>query len=506
MKRITLLLFALVLSGIAIAGGIYTNTNQSAKWTRLMWRDATLGIDATYFNPAGMSLMPNNGFYLSINNQTLGQSKTIYSNYPYLYGAPKTEYDGKVSAPFFPGLYAAYKVGKLAISFGFNPIGGGGGADFEKGLPSFEMPVSDLVPVLQGSLAPIDAAIEQGTGQDPGFRNVSGYQLGVDFSGTSIYWGYQLNVSYAINDIISVALGGRFVSAKNTYEGYLKDIKIIAPDIYGGAQRAGDYLRLVAGTPGLPADVVANLQGTAAYLDVQTADAIVDVEETGNGFTPIISVNIAASEKWNFAVKYEHKTKLELETKVNDGKDGNGMYVDGSKARADMPSQIVIGATYKPIERLLLSAGFHMYLDPNADYGKTETIVDPETGAKSTVPLNNADILNNSLEFGLGAEFSITDKLVVSAGWLGTQTGATEAYQTDFSYSLNSNSIGGGIGYKISPMFEVNIGGMYTSYQEGSKTYDHYLGVTPVPVTETYDKDIWAVAIGLDFNFGAKKD
>ena len=41
---------ALLLSGTLLAGGIVTNTNQSAMYTRMAARQATLDIDAVYFN------------------------------------------------------------------------------------------------------------------------------------------------------------------------------------------------------------------------------------------------------------------------------------------------------------------------------------------------------------------------------------------------------------------------------------------------------------------------
>ena len=60
-----------------------TNTNQSARFTRMLCRDATLGIDAVYYNPAGLNRLED-GFYLSLNNQTIGQTYTIGNNYKYL--------------------------------------------------------------------------------------------------------------------------------------------------------------------------------------------------------------------------------------------------------------------------------------------------------------------------------------------------------------------------------------------------------------------------------------
>ena len=47
----------------------------------------------------------------------------------------------------------------------------------------------------------------------------SQYSADIFFEGTSVYFGYQANVAYKINDMISVAVGVRLVSAKNTYNG-----------------------------------------------------------------------------------------------------------------------------------------------------------------------------------------------------------------------------------------------------------------------------------------------
>ena len=104
----------------------------------MLVRDASIGIDAVFYNPAGLTKLKD-GWHISINNQSLFQTQTINSTFPYLNDG---NYEGTISAPIFPGLYAAYKTGKWAFSVGFNPIGGGGGAEFTRGLPSMEIPVS----------------------------------------------------------------------------------------------------------------------------------------------------------------------------------------------------------------------------------------------------------------------------------------------------------------------------------------------------------------------------
>ena len=107
----------------------------------------------------------------------------------------------------------------------------------------------------------------------------------------------------------------------------------------------------------------------------------------------------------------------------------------------------------------------------------------------------------------LGGEFQVTEKLALSAGYLFTKSGATEAYQTDLSYSLPSSSVGGGLAFTINPMIELNLAGSYTMYQGGEKNFEHDLGGTGlmIPTMETYDKDVWIVAVGLNISLAGGK-
>ena len=152
MRKLLTFVVAVLITGSLIAGGLVTNTNQSAMFTRLQNRNASTGIDAVYFNPAGLTRL-GNGFFVSVNNQTITQTQKVKSNYQYLIGTPK-KYVGDVSAPIFPGVYLVYNTGKLSFSAGFNPIGGGGGAKYNTGLPSFEMKIADIPPSLSSQGIP----------------------------------------------------------------------------------------------------------------------------------------------------------------------------------------------------------------------------------------------------------------------------------------------------------------------------------------------------------------
>jgi long-subunit fatty acid transport protein len=267
-------------------------------------------------------------------------------------------------------------------------------------------------------------------------------------------------------------------------------------DVPAGSYTPGDYLRAVSGAAGLPAAQVGMLQGYASALDIATADVDVQAEETGAGFTPILGANISIGENLNIGLKYEFQTKLDVKQTVIDGKDGGGMFVQDSSVHSDLPAMFSLGAKYRIIPKLSASAGFHYYFDKNANYGKTQD-------ATGELVANDKVIDNNTYEMALGLEYDITDKLVVSGGYLFAKSGVSEDYQTDLSFDLSSSSFGFGFGYKFTKNLMVNLGGSYTAYQDGEKNYTHVMSGfgAEVDVKDTYQMNNSFFGIGVDFSF-----
>jgi long-subunit fatty acid transport protein len=552
MRKFTISLISLMLvTSFAFAGGLVTNTNQSAAWARMLVRDASTSIDAVYYNPAALTKLQD-GFHLSISNQSIFQTRTITNTFPYL---NNDTYEGTTNAPIFPSVFAAYKTGKFAFSFGFNPIGGGGSAEFLKGIPSAEMPLADAA----HSFASL---------------GVTGYSTDLYLKGSSIYWGLQLGVSYAINDNVSIFAGGRYVMAKNTYVGHIKDNKfrlqdgsyVPAPDFMNGvsaqaeagsgqaaagassateggdalgnwtSQGAGGYTfdQAVAGgimTEEQKAQLEGGLlqfgytqdqidamtleqaqgtyYGTASYLTglaeelhqqslelaagaILMGDQDIDVTQTGNGFTPIIGANISLmDDNLNFGIKYEFKTKMTLTNSTPAGKgfiiglnpDGTPIeaYPDGGEVNADMPAMLSIGAKINVSKVVTFHAGFHTYWDSKTDWKNVETNID-----------------RNFQEYALAAEFHVTDKLLLSTGFLYAATGVNDSYQSDLSYSLTTSTMALGGAYKLNDKFTIQLGGYLVNYysQTIPGSYDG------TGFMQTYAKDLWAVSLGLDFTLG----
>ena len=111
----------LAATSTATAGGILTNTNQSIDFLRNPARDAAIGLDGVYSNPAGVAFLPE-GFHLGFNWQYAHQTRTIESNSPVFAlghkngGKTSKTFEGVADAPFIPSLQAAYNKAVEAVS------------------------------------------------------------------------------------------------------------------------------------------------------------------------------------------------------------------------------------------------------------------------------------------------------------------------------------------------------------------------------------------------------
>jgi long-chain fatty acid transport protein len=440
MKKIFISFLSLLMAvNLAYAGGLVHNNNQSAAWARMLVRDASTSIDAVFYNPAGLTKL-SDGLHLSVSNQSIFQKRTLnFSNSVIM---PDKEYEGSVNALFFPNFYAAYKTGNLVASFGFVPIGGGGSASYDDGAPSFDLLLNQAV---------VPAYVPLGATGLAG-RNSS-------LEGSSVYFGFQAGLSYAINDMISFYAGGRYVMAKNKYKISITDIELSTAD----PNATLDYATVEA------------LAGAAAAAGL--ADIVVDAEQKGGAVTPIIGVNLALMEDaLNVGIKYEFKTSMEVENET--ASDNIGAFPDGEKENADIPAMLSVGVGYKFSDQFSAQIGFHNYFDKNTEWGETEGLID-----------------NNYWELALGFEYNISEQLLLSAGFLRAQTGVNKlAYNDDLSYSLSSNTFGLGGAYKINEMLTLQFGGYYTAYTPETLDYTVY--------TQKYEKTNMAIAIGLDFTFG----
>ena len=198
----------------ATAGGILTNTNQSIDFLRNPARDAAIGLDGVYSNPAGVAFMPE-GLHIGFNWQYAHQTRTVNSTNPLFALGKKNDgktsktFEGIADAPFIPSVQAAYNKGNWSLQFNFSVPGGGGACEFENGLGSFETAVGSIAYLLQ----------QRGLG-------VEGYDVDGYMHGRQYYFGFQLGAAYKINEHWSVYGGLRALYGDASYSARLSNIQV----------------------------------------------------------------------------------------------------------------------------------------------------------------------------------------------------------------------------------------------------------------------------------------
>ena len=517
---------AIASSSATFAGGLLTNTNQHVAFNRMMSREASIGIDGVYYNPAGVVFM-GEGNHLAINWQLAYQTRTIKNDYPLFtnnVNNPTTprDFKGKAFAPVIPSFQYAYNKGRWSLQGNFALTGGGGKCTFDNGLGSFEKIVGETAMGAIGLAKAIDHAantiLVPGYPQDPtkfkpmftsdkAFGSKGAYSFNSYMHGRQYYFGLSAGAAYKVNDNFSVYAGLRGIYATCNYYGYVENIKVGNMPLY---------------------KVLDPSKENSANIELSC-------DQSGIGFTPMLAVDYKTG-RWNFSAKYEFKTRMRLKNKsVNklpsignlddnlkatmpllgiptdqvdnilnnptvvattaglkqqfDSKinEAIGEYADGKKIAGDIPSLLTVGVGYSPIDELHINVGFHWFDDYNA------------------TSYNNRNKLlkkRGTLEFNAGVEYDVTKKITVSTGWQNTNYGLTDKYMDDKSFVVSSNSVGLGGVYHITKKLDFTVAYFHTFYNH-VKTSEE---VTLAPgKTVTYNSDYTrsnnAFAAGVNITF-----
>ena len=495
---------AIASSSFSFAGGLLTNTNQNVAFNRMMSREASIGIDGVYFNPAGVAFL-GQGHHLSLNWQLAYQDRSIKNDYQLFTNnvnnpiTPRT-FKGKAFAPVIPSLQYAYNKGKWSFQANLALAGGGGKCTFDNGLGSFEKIVSEtamgacqLAQVVDGVAAQygVPAVFQSKFGTD-GKYTYDSYMHGRQY-----YYGISIGAAYKVNDNFAVYGGVRTVYALCNYYGYVRDIKVGNMPLY---------------------QVLDPTKTTAADIELSC-------DQTGLGFTPMIGVDFKTG-RWNFSAKYEFKTRMRLKNKsVNQtpsigNLDGNlrnaylaggvpeaaadailndpkvqgatgmlkqqfntelgeaiGEYEDGKKIEGDIPALLTVGVGYKPIDELRINVGFHWFDDKHAtSYNNRQEKLDRGT-----------------FEYSAGVEYDLNKKFTVSTGWQRTSYGMTDDYMDDKSFVVSSNSVGVGGVVHLSKKMDLQVAYFHTFYDTMKTQKGNY--------SADFTRNNNVFGVGLDINF-----
>ena len=506
MKKIVLSLIVFTMTTVAaMAGGILTNTNQSVLFLKNPARDAAIGLDGVYSNPAGVVFMPE-GFHVAFNWQYAHQTRTITStNEVFSLGKKNDsksvkEFEGVADAPIIPSLQAAWNKSDWSIQFNFSVPGGGGSCEFADGLGSFE----SVVGTIAKKLEPLGAL---------------GYDMDGYMKGRQYYYGIQLGAAYKVNNNLAVYGGLRLLYGDATYKAKISNILVKTA---GGYVEFGDFMQgaigyvedgiaqvdagieqvnagiaqyEAVGAP-VPEDLTAKqqalvaqqaqLEGTRKELGTlqKYAEGVnLLSNQDGMGIAPVIGIDYKV-KNFNFAAKYEFKTQIRMknESTVNKASEiaAVNRFRDGEKVNEDAPALLTIGAQWKPIEEVSLNLGWHHYFDKDANWYN-----------------NTQDLLRrNTNEYLAGVEWDVTDRLNVSCGGQLTRYGLTDEYMNDMSFVVNSYSLGFGFSYKVKDNITLSAAYFQTNYDK--YTRENYL---TVGVSDTFTRTNRVLGLGCQLDF-----
>lgn len=540
--KVACLTAAIASSSVSFAGGFLTNTNQNVAFNRMMSREASIGIDGVYYNPAGVVFL-GDGHHLSINWQLAYQDRTIkngYSLFTNNVNNPITprEFKGEAFAPVIPSFQYAYNKGRWSFQGNFALTGGGGKCTFDNGLGSFERIVAETAMAACGLARTVDGVLGSVLGRevsmfgsDQAFGAGGKYSYNSYMHGRQYYFGLSLGAAYKVSDNFSVFGGVRGIYATTNYYGYVEDIKVGNMPLY-------------------------------MVLDPTKKDAAnieLSCDQNGIGFTPIIGVDFKTG-KWNFSAKYEFKTRMRLKNKsVNlvpsignlpanlssqmtqiltaqftqaglpaeqaaakaeaaatavlanqtvqktmlglknqfdtELDEAIGEYADGKKIAADIPAYLSVGVGYSPIDPLRINVGFHFFDDKNAKaYNNRQEKLD-----------------HGTLEYNAGVEYDINKKFTVSAGWQSTNYGLPEEEATtskdkrfmdDKSFVTSSNSVGLGGVWHFNKKMSLTVAYFHTFYQHKKTTESvELMPGNAINYTADYSRNNNVFAAGIDINF-----
>ena len=454
-----------------MAGGLLTNTNQSASFLRQISQDATIDITSNIHNPAGAAFL-SNGFHLSLNLQNAKQTREVDTTFPlFAYNfnnnKPTHFYKGDAYAPVIPSFQFAYVKDKWSVSANFALNGGGGKCEYDEGLGTFEALYAAQI------YSSVAAALGQTNAAYGSTLAFGGYDINAYMKGRQYYFGFAVGGTYKITNNLAGYVGLRGVYATCNYNGWVEDAKA----------------KIVAGSSPVDAAIISTVQ---QQVDGQLAQAALSLncDQKGFGVTPIIGIDWKINEHWNVAAKYEFKTRLRLKnkTEMNDytaqvaqSNATLGQFADGKKVASDVPAFFAVGAQYSPISKLRINAGYHFYDDCHATaYGDKHELIDGGTW-----------------EITGGAEYDICKLVTISAGWQTTNYDLSDGYMNDLSFTTSSNSVGGGVRLNVSQRTSIDLGYMQTFYSTRDVTTATQAGEKK----DSYTRTNRVLGIGFSLKF-----
>lgn len=540
------------MSTTAMAGGILTNTNQSIDFLRNPSRDAAIGLDGVYSNPAGVVFLPQ-GFHLGVNWQYAHQTRTINStNEVFKYGKKNNgnttkTFEGVADAPCIPSIQGAWNKGNWSMQFNFSVPGGGGSCSYDNGLGSFESVVGNIASKfmvldqtamkLNGLTTSLSPMYNKVVGTNPttgapitlgdmagvsepaaiGVNNVGGYDMDSYMEGRQYYFGFQLGAAYKLNPSLSVYGGLRLLYGTATYKARISNIMV---------KTGNSYEDFESFLPKVPAQLQQNVAVAQSHLTL-----INKYEELGQPMTAELKA-AQAELKQGLAQMAASKDEMAKLAKYSEG-------VNLLCNQSSVGVAPIVGIDYKLNEHFNFAAKYEFKtqirmknestvfeaseIEAVNKYKDSEKVNEDvpallTLGAQwspvSVVRLNASGhyyfdkdakwygnsqqkLKHNTYEILAGAEWDVSDRLTVSLGGQLTRYGLTDEYMNDMSFVTPSYSYGFGANYKATADVTLKVAYFQTNYDTYNRTQTTATGGT---MSDSFTRTNRVLGVGCEIN------
>lgn len=392
-KIIFTTVLATIASAFVFAGGVENKTNLSTGYLRNPSRNVeSERPEAAFYNIAGTAFMED-GLYVEAGNQF------VIKEYSHEAGASNMKSTEDTPVLLYPNADIVYKQDKLSIFGNFGIYAGGGSLEYKN------------TPVIASKVKPYaeqyDALGQVALAQ--GFEDVATNHV-VDI--TSMTYGGQIGVGYAINDLVSLSAAFRTVYGDQSMELSFKN-DTIASAVNNGYK--------------------------------------VSYDASAWGFGGVFGVHVKPIENLDLSLQYQSLTKIEYEFEnVKGNMAANLGMVNGKKFNTDLPAVLNFGVGYRVIDPLYLSASFNYYFNKQAEQNSA---------------LGETDY-DDSFEISVGADYRFNEKVSASLGLSYGNQGQNDESNSPFSPVLDSFTVGAGVEYSPTEALTLTGAGMYVEYFE----------------------------------------
>jgi long-subunit fatty acid transport protein len=372
---------------------------------------------------------------------------------------------------------------------GFHVVAGAGGASYGD-LPSVGNGLQSGIDLASFVLDRVNQNVFQNSGTDPGY----GFnELQYDFSseGFAFTPGILGGFSYKVNEVMSFGVGARYVINRLVATGYLRDVQV--SDDGQTFMSPGDYLQnILDNEPNLSNSLRPLVSSYIQIMDTLLGDREIDVVQTAQGFTPVLSLNLTFNDRLNASIKYEHRTKMTYKINVREGKDGGMVYSEGNDSlRCNLPGFLQLGLSYKWTDRFRTNFGYRMLFDQGVDWNGREEYIN-----------------KNYYEVGIGWEVLVGKKYKgsVSGGYTWNKPSVSGEYQNEVDYRLPGHTFCIGGTFVFSDFVKLNTGLMFPYFLPERVTEYKGSNGDVFDNSSYYEKNAIVFGIGLDMALGKARN